>query len=74
MKNWYRLNKAELSHLSAIEEPLTGVDDKTRISKPVVLAILGHKVICVWTLSWFRDKVKRHDLDDDMRYEIRIMY
>lgn len=74
MENWYRLSKAELSHLSKIEEPVICLGK--RISKPVVVVLLGTHVLYVWSLKWYKYKVKQGGVthDEVMRYEIHHMY
>lgn len=74
MKNWYRLNKAELAHLSAIEEPLYCTATQRRISTPVVIATYDGMVAFVWTLSWYKFHVAKGILSDSYKYEIKAMY
>lgn len=74
MKNWYRLSKAELSYLSAIDEPV--MDNGKRISTPVVAVSLYGTVVHVWTLKWYKVKVAKGWLkrDPEYNYEIIAMY
>lgn len=74
MENWYRLNKEELSHLSAIEEPVISVYSGKRLSTPVVVVMLGNKVVSVWTLRWYKREVRSLVLNTDLKYEIHAMY
>lgn len=58
--NFYRLTKKELSLLTSVEAPVVLSRFGTRLSRPVVIGTskLTGKVCFVWTLRWFRSRVK----------------
>lgn len=74
MKNWYRLSKAELSYLSAIDEPV--MCNGKRVTTPVVAVSMYGHVVHVWTLKWYKEVVAKGWLRRDVvyRYEIIAMF